>query len=101
MAPEKLPIWYTGQLLYYMPLRYLSYQRRGYHYFIADLCYWVNLMVVRILHVANLARSIPMGFPIIILPLDSHVLSCARPGGMGHYRLAQLPRIPFIVSSQL
>jgi hypothetical protein len=45
MAPEKLPIWYTGQMIYYMPLRYFSYKSRGYHYFIADLCYWVNLMV--------------------------------------------------------
>lgn len=47
MAPEKLPVWYTGQMIYYMPLRYFSYHRRGYHYFIADLCYWVNLLVFR------------------------------------------------------
>lgn len=46
MAPDRLPIWYTGQMIYYMPLRYFSYKSRGYHYFIADLCYWVNLMVV-------------------------------------------------------
>ena len=45
MAPDKLPIWYTGQMIYYMPLRYFSYKNKGYHYFIADLCYWVNLMV--------------------------------------------------------
>jgi hypothetical protein len=45
MAPDRLPIWYTGQMIYYMPLRYFSYHRRGYHYFIADLCYWVNLLV--------------------------------------------------------
>ena len=45
MAPEKLPIWYTGQMIYYMPLRYFSYKNKGYHYFIADLCYWVNLSV--------------------------------------------------------
>ena len=46
MAPEKLPIWYTGQMIYYMPLRYFSYKSKGYHYFIADLCYWVNLSVI-------------------------------------------------------
>lgn len=45
MAPEKLPIWYTGQMAFFMPLRFFSYHRRGWHYFIADLCYWVNLMV--------------------------------------------------------
>jgi Protein of unknown function (DUF2838) len=44
-APEKVPLWYTGQMLYYMPLRYFSFHRKGYHYFIADLCYWVNLLV--------------------------------------------------------
>jgi Protein of unknown function (DUF2838) len=45
-APEKLPMWYTGQWLYYMPQRWFSFHRKGYHYFIADLCYWVNLMVL-------------------------------------------------------
>ncbi|KAF2275019.1 uncharacterized protein EI97DRAFT_434584 [Westerdykella ornata] len=44
--PEIFPLWYTAQLLYFMPLRYYSYHKKGYHYFLADLCYFVNLLVV-------------------------------------------------------
>jgi hypothetical protein len=29
-----------------MPIRYYTYHRRGYHYFMADLCYFVNLMLL-------------------------------------------------------
>ncbi|KAI0396170.1 hypothetical protein F5Y17DRAFT_420694 [Xylariaceae sp. FL0594] len=43
--PEYFHIWYTVQLLYFMPVRYLTYHRRGYHYFLADLCYFVNFLV--------------------------------------------------------
>lgn len=44
--PEFFPIWYTVQLLYFMPIRYYTYHKKGYHYFLADLCYFVNLLVV-------------------------------------------------------
>ncbi|KAK4137947.1 hypothetical protein BT67DRAFT_439164 [Trichocladium antarcticum] len=44
--PEWFHIWYTVQLLYFMPLRYYSYHKRGYHYFLADLCYFVNLLLL-------------------------------------------------------
>ncbi|KAI0003630.1 hypothetical protein F4779DRAFT_91313 [Xylariaceae sp. FL0662B] len=37
--------WYTAQLIYFMPIRYYTYHRRGYHYFLADLCYFVNLLL--------------------------------------------------------
>jgi len=40
--PEYFHIWYTLQLLYFMPIRYYTYHKRGYHYFLADLCYFVN-----------------------------------------------------------
>ncbi|KAG9245196.1 hypothetical protein BJ878DRAFT_548698 [Calycina marina] len=43
--PEFFHYWYTVQLLYFMPIRYYTYQKRGYHYFLADLCYFVNFMV--------------------------------------------------------
>jgi hypothetical protein len=43
--PEYFHIWYTVQLLYFMPIRFLLYHRRGYHYFLADLCYFVNFLV--------------------------------------------------------
>jgi len=44
--PEWFPIWYTIQLLYFMPIRYLAYHKKGYHYFLADLCYFVNVMAL-------------------------------------------------------
>ncbi|KAH7152987.1 hypothetical protein EDB81DRAFT_790203 [Dactylonectria macrodidyma] len=44
--PEHFHLWYTAQLLYFMPIRYLTYHRRGYHYFLADLCYFVNLLLL-------------------------------------------------------
>ncbi|KAI2608489.1 uncharacterized protein GGS25DRAFT_490502 [Hypoxylon fragiforme] len=43
--PEYFYIWYTVQLLYFMPIRFYTYRRRGYHYFLADLCYFVNLLL--------------------------------------------------------
>ena len=43
--PEYFHIWYTVQLLYFMPIRFLIYRRRGYHYFLADLCYFVNFLL--------------------------------------------------------
>jgi hypothetical protein len=43
--PAWFHIWYTAQLVYFMPIRYFLYQRRGYHYFLADLCYFVNFLV--------------------------------------------------------
>ena len=42
--PEHFHHWYTAQLVYFMPIRFYTYHRRGYHYFLADLCYFVNLL---------------------------------------------------------
>lgn len=42
--PQYFYIWYSGQLVYFMPIRYYRYHKKGYHYFLADLCYFVNLM---------------------------------------------------------
>lgn len=44
--PQYFHIWYTVQLLYFMPLRAYTYHKRGYHYFLADLCYFVNLLLL-------------------------------------------------------
>jgi hypothetical protein len=41
---EYYHLWYTMQLLYFMPIRWYTYQKKGYHYFLADLCYFVNLL---------------------------------------------------------
>lgn len=43
---EYFHLWYTAQLLYFMPIRFFTYQRRGYHYFLADLCYFSNLLLM-------------------------------------------------------
>lgn len=44
--PEYFYYWYTAQLLYFMPIRYYTYHRKGYHYFLADLCYFVNMLLM-------------------------------------------------------
>ena len=44
--PEHFHVWYTLQLLYFMPIRWYTYHKRGYHYFLADLCYFVNFLCV-------------------------------------------------------
>ncbi|KAF2751944.1 hypothetical protein M011DRAFT_393227 [Sporormia fimetaria CBS 119925] len=44
--PQYFPIWYTAQLLYFLPIRYYTYHKIGYHYFLADLCYFVNLLLL-------------------------------------------------------
>lgn len=43
--PQYFHIWYTAQLVYFMPIRIFTYHRRGYHYFLADLCYFVNFLL--------------------------------------------------------
>ncbi|EEP82814.1 conserved hypothetical protein [Uncinocarpus reesii 1704] len=44
--PTYFHYWFAGQLLYFMPIRFYTYHRKGYHYFLADLCYFVNLLTV-------------------------------------------------------
>ena len=43
-APQYFYWWYTLQLMYFMPIRAYTYHRKGYHYFLADLCYFVNVL---------------------------------------------------------
>ncbi|KAI5795629.1 hypothetical protein EDC01DRAFT_652968 [Geopyxis carbonaria] len=44
--PDWVHIWYSLQMVYFMPIRYWTYHKRGYHYFLADLCYFVNLLLM-------------------------------------------------------
>ncbi|KAG6004904.1 hypothetical protein E4U21_000631 [Claviceps maximensis] len=44
--PQYFHLWYTVQLVYFMPIRFFSYHSRGYHYFLADLCYFVNMLLL-------------------------------------------------------
>lgn len=43
-VPQYFYWWYTIQLAYFMPIRAYTYHRKGYHYFLADLCYFVNFI---------------------------------------------------------
>ncbi|KAH6890015.1 hypothetical protein B0T10DRAFT_529161 [Thelonectria olida] len=43
--PQYFHLWYTAQLIYFMPIRFFTYHSRGYHYFLADLCYFVNFLL--------------------------------------------------------
>lgn len=44
--PQYFYYWYTIQILYFMPIRWYTYHKRGYHYFLADLCYFVNALLL-------------------------------------------------------
>ena len=44
--PEWFHYWYAAQLIYFMPIRLVTYHQRGMHYFLVDLCYFVNLLTV-------------------------------------------------------
>lgn len=44
--PEYFHLWYTIQFLYFYPLRFYMYRRKGFHYFLADLCYFVNFLLL-------------------------------------------------------
>jgi hypothetical protein len=45
-CPEYFYYWFTLQFAYFMPIRYITYHRKGYHYFLADLCYFVNFLTL-------------------------------------------------------
>ncbi len=44
--PDIFHLWYTAQVLYFMPIRFYTYHKQGYHYFLADLCYFVNFLLM-------------------------------------------------------
>ncbi|CAF1432886.1 unnamed protein product [Rotaria magnacalcarata] len=44
--PHLLPLVYTVQALFLIPLRFLSYKRKSWHYSVYDLCYFVNLLTL-------------------------------------------------------
>jgi hypothetical protein len=49
--PEWFHYWYTAQLAYFMPIRIYTYKKKGYHYFLADLCYFVNILTLLSIYV--------------------------------------------------
>jgi len=56
--PEYFHLWYTSQVLYFFPIRYYTYHKKGYHYFLADLCYFVNLLLLLSLWVAPQSKRL-------------------------------------------
>ncbi|KAK9469727.1 hypothetical protein V1512DRAFT_256896 [Lipomyces arxii] len=44
--PEWFHVWYSVQLLYLIPIRVYSYRKLSYQYFLADLCYFVNFLLI-------------------------------------------------------
>lgn len=56
--PELFYVWFTVQLCYFMPIRYYTYRRRGYHYFLADLCYFVNFLLLLSIWVAPQSKRL-------------------------------------------
>ncbi|KAI9714097.1 MAG: hypothetical protein M1828_001218 [Chrysothrix sp. TS-e1954] len=44
--PSWFHIWYTIQIAYFYPIRFITYHKKGYHYFLVDLCYFVNLLLL-------------------------------------------------------
>ncbi|GAA5935340.1 hypothetical protein JCM3775_006246 [Rhodotorula graminis] len=44
--PTWLAEWYSLQMLFYLPYRVFTYKRKLYHYFLFDLCYFVNVLAL-------------------------------------------------------
>ncbi|KAJ3499431.1 hypothetical protein NLJ89_g10104 [Agrocybe chaxingu] len=44
IAPQWVHVVYTVQGLYLLPLRYYTYKKRAWHYFLFDLCYYVTIL---------------------------------------------------------
>ncbi|KAF7330754.1 Integral to membrane protein [Mycena venus] len=44
LAPQWVHISYTLQAMYLLPLRAYIYKKRAWHYFLFDLCYYVNIL---------------------------------------------------------
>lgn len=47
--PTLIPIYYSTQLIFLLILRYVIYRSKRWHYFIFDLCYFVNVMTMLVL----------------------------------------------------
>lgn len=42
--PEYFHVFYTAEMVFLMPIRFFTYRHKQYHYFLADLCYFVNVL---------------------------------------------------------
>ncbi|CDZ96415.1 Uncharacterized conserved protein [Phaffia rhodozyma] len=44
LYPEWIPLWYTIQSAFYLPVRIWTYKKKQWHYFLWDMCYYVNVL---------------------------------------------------------
>ncbi|KAL9128098.1 MAG: hypothetical protein Q9217_003151 [Psora testacea] len=56
--PGMFYVWFTVQLCYFMPIRCYTYHKRGYHYFLADMCYFVNLLLLLTIWIAPRSKRL-------------------------------------------
>lgn len=63
--PEWIPVYYTIQSVYLLSLRYLIYKVKKWHYFIFDLCYFVNALTL--LYLWCFRSSTPLFFAAFCL----------------------------------
>ncbi len=57
--PELFYYWFSVQLCgYFMPIRWYTYKKRGYHYFLADMCYFVNFLLILTIWVAPQSKRL-------------------------------------------
>ena len=56
--PDLFYLWFTAQLCYFMPIRFYTYHKRGYHYFLADMCYFVNFLLLLTIWVAPRSKRL-------------------------------------------
>lgn len=57
-VPQYFYWWFTVQFCYFMPIRYYTYRKRGYHYFLADMCYFVNFLLMLSIWVAPQSKRL-------------------------------------------
>jgi hypothetical protein len=56
--PELFYYWFSLQLFGLMSIRWYTYHKRGYHYFLADMCYFVNLLLLLTIWVAPQSKRL-------------------------------------------
>lgn len=56
--PTYFPVFHTVLFGLLMPIRFYTYFKRGYQYFLADLCYYVNVLLLLFLWVFPQSKSL-------------------------------------------
>jgi hypothetical protein len=50
--PEYFHVFYTALLVTLMPIRFYTFWKRSFQYFLADLCYYVNVLLIAFIWIA-------------------------------------------------